>query len=427
MTAQANIIKQATLNFQFHEPENKFAIPEKVENWFLHKAMDMIGKVCDDIAGPNEYLEIDTIEINLGTLTDLQFENESGSRLKDHLEREIKLVLAEKGIAPARRNSSQGSTDEELSSVLVHFLKNGFLSWKASFAAIHFLEKEIMKRFERNEITLMKKLIPLLAVAAFRKRMAFNFSEIFLQWLIHHVLNHSSPQAELDLTLLDLKTFEAKENALIQLEKHLSASFMDLKKTRRPETLKLEIRKEKSPDYGTDEDTNDDLLDEGIFIANAGTLLMHPFLPALFANLGLTDKNTFKSDQEREKAIWSLHFMVYGHLELDESQVVLPKLIGGIPLHAPLKHTPHLSTAEKEEINRAIEHAIKHWKILKNTGVDSFRETFLQREGHVRIYDQFIEIDVEQKAVDMLMSHLPWTLSNIQLPWLDKKFYVNWA
>ena len=162
-------------------------------------------------------------------------------------------------------------------------------------------------------------------------------------------------------------------------------------------------------------------------VSNAGAILMHPFLPTLFTELNLTKNNLFIDDKRQEKAIWLLYYMVTGHLEFDESQVALLKLICDQDIHSSLKYKPELSKKEKNEVITVIESAIKHWTVLKDNSFEFFRNTFLLRNGILNIHESYAELNVEKYSVDILMNSLPWSLSLFKLPWSDRGFQVNWA
>ncbi len=70
--------------------------------------------------------------------------------------------------------------------------------------------------------------------------------------------------------------------------------------------------------------------------------------------------------------------------------------------------------------------AIQHWKILGKTSIDALRETFLKREGIIVFKDRNINLKVEQKGFDILVSKIPWSFQTIKLSWNDYIIYVDW-
>ncbi|CAL1517157.1 contractile injection system tape measure protein [Chitinophaga sp. MM2321] len=165
-----------------------------------------------------------------------------------------------------------------------------------------------------------------------------------------------------------------------------------------------------------------------IYINNAGMVLLHPFLSTCFTALGLLHKNVFVDDKARTRAIHLLQYMATGEETPPEYILALNKIICGVPLDEPVEKELRLTVNEKEEADNLLASVIQHWRILKNTSADGLRNNFLQRQGKLsRREDGGWLIQVEQRTIDILLSHLPWGLSMIKLPWLNELIYVEWS
>jgi len=70
---------------------------------------------------------------------------------------------------------------------------------------------------------------------------------------------------------------------------------------------------------------------------------------------------------------------------------------------------------------------INHWEVLKNTSADGLREAFLQRRGKLSRVDGGWLMQVEQRAIDVLLNKLPWGISIIKLPWMNEMLFVEWT
>jgi hypothetical protein len=70
---------------------------------------------------------------------------------------------------------------------------------------------------------------------------------------------------------------------------------------------------------------------------------------------------------------------------------------------------------------------IEHWSVLKNTSVQGLRESFLQRNGKLTLVNNEWLLQVEQKSYDMLLQHLPWSISMIKLPWMKNLLKTEWV
>ena len=80
------------------------------------------------------------------------------------------------------------------------------------------------------------------------------------------------------------------------------------------------------------------------------------------------------------------------------------------------------------EADNLLQTVINYWDALKNTSPDGLREGFLQRDGKlIRIDGQGWKLQVEQMAIDVLMTRLPWGVSMVKLPWMDELLTVEWT
>jgi len=164
-----------------------------------------------------------------------------------------------------------------------------------------------------------------------------------------------------------------------------------------------------------------------IYITNAGLVLLHPFLPALFDTLKLTEQNAWNGQDSVYQAIQAMQFMVNGKDETEEFDLVLNKILCSINIGEVLPTTTELNEEIKTECDNLLKAAISHWKVLKNTSVDGLREGFLQRNGKLSRVDDGWRLQVEQKALDVLLNHLPWGIGIIKLPWMNEMLYVDWT
>jgi hypothetical protein len=165
--------------------------------------------------------------------------------------------------------------------------------------------------------------------------------------------------------------------------------------------------------------------EEGLYIENAGLVLLHPFLVRFFLSLGIADQDELL---QPERALCLLHYLATGQSIVPEYELVLPKILCNIPLPAPVETDLDLSGPEKDEACALFQAVIRHWDALGNTSPDGLRETFLLRPGRVsRRYDGDWLLQVERKTCDILLDQLPWGIGMIKLPWMEKMLWVEWA
>jgi hypothetical protein len=69
---------------------------------------------------------------------------------------------------------------------------------------------------------------------------------------------------------------------------------------------------------------------------------------------------------------------------------------------------------------------VQHWRALKNSSVGALRETYIQRFGKLTAIDHGWSLQVEPKAVDVLLGRLPWGIGTIRLPWMKNMLFTEW-
>lgn len=172
--------------------------------------------------------------------------------------------------------------------------------------------------------------------------------------------------------------------------------------------------------------TDIEIPEDGIFVHNAGIVLLHPFFALLFNKLKLTNKALFVDEASRQKSLYIMHYLATGKEEPEEHELVVPKFLNGYPLEDVI-YPAILSDEEKEEADYLLEAAIEKWSILGNTSPSALRESFLQRKGKLYAKNKSNFLQVETSSIDVLLDHLPWNLSIIKLPWMKEMLRVEWS
>ena len=159
---------------------------------------------------------------------------------------------------------------------------------------------------------------------------------------------------------------------------------------------------------------------------NAGLVMLNNYLTAFFKNLGLTDGAWFKSPEHSNKAALLLHFLATGKDRAAEFELVLPKLLCGIPLEMPLDCEITLADDEKEEANDLLQAVIDHWTALGNASPDAVREAFLTRPGRLSLKNNGWRLHVERRTIDILFDRAPFSIGVVKLPWMKEILWVEW-
>ena len=165
---------------------------------------------------------------------------------------------------------------------------------------------------------------------------------------------------------------------------------------------------------------------EAVEVRSAGVVILAQFLPLFFEEIGLIKDKSFISENSAIRATMILEYICTGELVMPEHDMLLHKIICGLPPETPIPGLLDISEYESEEIDNLLRSVIEHWKALKGTSLRGLRQTFLNREGLLTHESNGWSIYVERMTVDVLIDHLPWSLSIVKMPWNDDLIYVEW-
>jgi hypothetical protein len=164
-------------------------------------------------------------------------------------------------------------------------------------------------------------------------------------------------------------------------------------------------------------------LDEGVYINCAGIVLLHPFLERLFEGVGVARDGKLL---EPDRALCLMHFLATGQRVAPEYDLLLPKLLCNVPPETPVDARIALTPVEEEEAAALLAAVVRHWDALGDTSADGLRGTFLVRPGRLSRRDGADVLQVEERSVDVLLDRLPWGISVMQLPWMERPLWVEW-
>lgn len=167
-------------------------------------------------------------------------------------------------------------------------------------------------------------------------------------------------------------------------------------------------------------------IDQGIYLQNAGVVLLHPFLSSLFKRLKFVKEGRFENIQAQQRALYVIHYMATGHVGAEEYELPVAKVLCAWALDKPVAKNIELSPDELSETDAMIGVAIEQWAVVKNTSVNGLREGFLQRSGKLFTEKDKVYLRIETQAIDVLLDQLPWVLSMIKLPWMKELLRVEW-
>lgn len=168
------------------------------------------------------------------------------------------------------------------------------------------------------------------------------------------------------------------------------------------------------------------IIDTSVECANAGLVVLLPFIQRFFENVGWIIANDFINENCKYKAVQALHFMASGNQTANENELLLPKIICGIDLHEMIELNEKIESKTLDEMHEVLNAVINHWSILQNTSIDGLRESFLKRDGKLTVENNQYLLQVAESGVDILLDKIPWGFRNYKLPWMQKSLITEW-
>jgi hypothetical protein len=165
---------------------------------------------------------------------------------------------------------------------------------------------------------------------------------------------------------------------------------------------------------------------ENFFINNSGLILTHPFLPTFFTRLGMMESNRFKDETSQNRAVYLLQYLAFGDVDFPGYELVLNKILVGMPLAIHLEPGIVLTDEEKNLCDSLLKGMLQNWEKLNTSSVEALQVTFLQRVGELVFEDTLLTLNVEKKGVDILLDSIPWNINMVKLPWIDEALQINW-
>ena len=165
---------------------------------------------------------------------------------------------------------------------------------------------------------------------------------------------------------------------------------------------------------------------EALYLANAGLVLLWPFLQRFAQRLGLLDQRQFCSPAHAQRAAVLLQCIATGDADPPEFQLPLCKLLCGLPLDAPLWLDAPLSADEQAECEDLLLAVVAAAPVLRQMSPAGLRSAFLQRQGQLSTQDGHWLLRVERQTHDAVMDRFPWSPALVRLPWMAGLLQVQW-
>lgn len=468
-----HIIKKQIINLSLDKKLDAFHIQQLVSSYYINKVVPVLQKAFDDACSAEETITLDTLEIDLGIINVMQIEK---GNWDDEVFKKIteQLIPVKHGLS--NENVKMKSGVFSISAQWIFYMQHGYLPWNVLQTNTLWYNK-VLESFAADATAISKLRNLIRHYPNSKKRIIFQHSEFFLKALIEtltaenedaltqlmndaaeiiSLLNKNklsfdekqvkqklweqvldiAASGEKNLTPLkitiqvlttNLSDKQISKKALkdFLLKNNIDASA--LKKIKEEKNIFSENKILKKEVTETAIESVISAIDEeGIYIINAGMVLLHPFLPQFFKNLNLVNGESFVDKLSHQKALYLLHYLSTGNTAPEEHELVMAKVLCAYPLEEPVDKFIELRMDELQEADNLLMSAIQQWEILKGTSVNGLREGFLQRNGKLFTKNNNLHLQVEANSIDVLLDQLPWNLSLVKLAWMKEFLKVEW-
>lgn len=298
-------------------------------------------------------------------------------------------------------------------------LKFEFLGTDGIAHDLNFAEKVIDRSPKLNDF------LEFLYWVAFFNEASFMLNQQFMK----AIKNIAERYYSIDGPYVD-KLLYQKENdstSVLKIKEDLKTTYKKLSvKSKEKDSIKEDLNSILEENIDLMSKTKDSIK-EVFFIDNSGLVLLNPFLPKLFAELEYQEKGEWKDVSLQHRAALLLQYLVEFNDDIFENNLMLNKILCGIPVTDTVHTKFEITNQEKELSESLLKAVIEHWKVLKNTSVSGLQESFIQRSGKLIIdkNDRF-QLTVDKKGYDILLDQLPWGIGMIKTPWMEDYLTCNW-
>ena len=161
-------------------------------------------------------------------------------------------------------------------------------------------------------------------------------------------------------------------------------------------------------------------------ITNAGLIFITPFIKYIFQILDYTRENQFWNEQDKQRAVILLEYIVHGKIPVNNDLLILNKLICDIDISNNFSTNIQLMDLEKENCITLLEAVIQNWEALGNSSIADIRESFLVREGTLLNKESHWGLKIKKLPYDYLTDRIPWEFNKLKFPWMDTEIIIHW-
>ena len=415
-----HIVNKVSIRLPASDFENARKLQQNAQNWSSVYLPGVLEDSLDEISVNGDYLFIDKIEIDITKYPWQLSVDEWKKKLVE------KILEFRSSKLPA----------EIILNQWVFYLLNGVFERNSVISKISEIENYFSEgtlKFTDTEIQILSRIF---SHKNALKRLFYAHSEAFVKFVLENyfrlnndktrqfysIINHLLLQdQQIAVSVINKLNSFVLQNEIGLKDKLVEAILQNAKPSEIDEIVSKQKALKENPISDDKEIETETLL----HCTNAGLVLLLPYIKPFLENLDLVKDNDFISQSARFKACNILHFLAAGTAPFDESELLLPKILCGVEIYEFVEPVEINEEKVKAETDDLLKSVIQYWEVLKNTSVESLRETFLKRDGQLKIESAFM-LQVSNSGVDILLGKLPWGFRNYKLPWMQKSIITEW-
>ncbi|OQP62408.1 hypothetical protein A3860_29055 [Niastella vici] len=439
-----HIILKQVIDLEYHGQADGFALQRQVSDWCHRELIPQMEEQLGKLRTKGKVYRIDKLEIAVqvdGNKWMADATVQIVQQLHDQVEQEIQKYHTDSGLTPA-------TYQQLFVDAFIYFLQHGHLPWWSPVSTHHIwleeLDNLLITGFGENA---RARLLHLLKQQVVQQRVLYEVpDELFIKLMVQ--INSGIEQGITNL-MNDIRKLVKDEDerrtvlpvfrqcvmACIyrvdhhQFAEHVYAHFVHQLSARghlqhipvNNGKFKHKIAvghltngksKEEEAVLTADSFT---IKQEGIYIQNAGLIIVASFLPALFNKLDVFDGSAIT---DMNRAVCLVQYLASGRERIAEFELGLAKILCGLETDTPVDTNIRLTKTEKQEIHALLLSVIDYWEALKDTSPEGIQHSFLQRRGKLQLVNNDWVLQIEQKNWDVLLQQLPWSINTIKLPWM---------
>jgi hypothetical protein len=183
------------------------------------------------------------------------------------------------------------------------------------------------------------------------------------------------------------------------------------------------------------EDGNADDIDgepgkKALHIHNAGSVLIWVEVGLLIRKLDLVEGKKFKDAVAQQQAILLFYYIINGHVDSKEDELLLYKLLCGWPISAPVDPAASPGKEVQQLADEMLQDFVFKWRNDKNFSSGWLRKNFFRHEGTLLLRDDGNwKLEVEKRTEDILLDAPGSKVSKptiIKYTWMEKLLFVQW-